>query len=133
MPAIVREQREAMSQGCGADEEIEVADRGPRCPQSAAFLGEYPADLIVHLSNPDSGKELLESTLVATGVLREEYTLVELGHRHDAESNALWRQLVQAGGYALYTVQAMDYPVGVQEVPHGGLDPRFRPRLDETV
>jgi hypothetical protein len=72
----------------GGDQEVEVADRLPLLPKSSALSTEDPADVLVERKDRYASQEAPTHRLAPPRVFRVIDTLVQVGERDDADSQA---------------------------------------------
>ena len=108
MPPIVAEQREVVAnRGC-ANQNVHVADEISHGSQAASLTGEYLADVLVEMSDFKTCEEVPQGLSFGLRVSRVERTLIEFGNRHDAQSDALRRKLVDESNNASALVHVVD-------------------------
>ena len=119
MPAVVREQDQAMAYRGRANKKVKVVKAVPGSSESAALIGKDPADLIVHRHDFfNIIKETLQALRCFLLVHSVRHSLIELSQRYDAQPNAMRRQLFESPYHRLAALHIVDDPVSVHQVPH---------------
>ncbi len=108
MHAIVAEQREIVSQRGCANENVHVGDEISRGSQVTSLTGEYLASVLVQMNDFKACEEVPQGLSFSLRVSRIECTFIEFSNRHDAQTDALRRKLINESNNASPLVHVVD-------------------------
>lgn len=100
-----------------SNQEIEVTDQHAGRTQAAPVFSEELARILIYTEERYRVQEVAQSPLTLLGIARVMHTLVEFGKRDDREREPLGLEISKPLRYCRLTVQEMDRPIGIHEVP----------------
>ena len=107
-----------MAQCCGADEDVQVADKSSCRSQVASLTGEYATCHVVEVDDCHAIKKLSQNTLIILRVISAKYAFIDFGKRYDTYSQAIREKFHEATCNWLSTAHVFDCPVGINQILH---------------
>ena len=111
--AVVGQEGEVVVQGGATYEEVEVADLGFLELESAAFLSEESADLVVDSDYLQVAQKSEQVLFGVFGVSGSKYAVVQLGDGDHADGDAVVGISSQTIGDGFGSSKVMDCPIGI--------------------